>query len=97
MGTGKRPPPLPGSCTPLVGGLGTVVQAVVLAHVCLGDAHLGWPGAWGPDESVQPGSALQGWGVSCDGQLWQARSPQSSQGHAVQARKAWGRGGRGSS
>ena len=91
-GTGKRPPPLPGSCTPLVGGLGTLVQAVVLAHVCLGDAHLGWPGAWGPDESVQPGSALQGWGVSCDGQLWQARSPQSSQGHAVQARKAWGGG-----
>ena len=63
---------------------------MVLAHVCLGDAHLGWPGAWGPNESVQPGSALRGWGVSCDGQLWQARSPQSSQGHAVQARKAWG-------
>lgn len=85
-------PPLPGSCTSLAGVLGTPVQALVLAHACLGEAPRAGrdPGVlMSPCSPDQPcGSA----GVSCDGQLWQARSPQSVQGHAVQASKAWGGG-----
>ena len=60
--------------------------------------HMPWGG---PRAGQEPGVPMSpcslnqpcgGAGVSCDGQLRQARSPQSVQGHAVQASKAWGGG-----